>query len=126
MIRMGAQVERAQTLIRAGEEVGTLRVRPAPLRSIRITETEVPALIDELPLLACVAAAAGVELEIRGAAELRVKESDRISTVVENLRAVGADVEELPDGLRVRASRRPMSGIVDPRGDHRLGPDLSL
>ncbi|HYU51440.1 MAG TPA: 3-phosphoshikimate 1-carboxyvinyltransferase [Gemmatimonadaceae bacterium] len=120
MIRMGAQVERAQTLIRAGEEVGTLRVRPAPLRSIRITETEVPALIDELPLLACVAAAAGVELEIRGAAELRVKESDRISTVVQNLRAVGADVEELPDGLRVRASRRPMSGIVDPRGDHRI------
>ena len=77
-------------------------------------------MIDELPLLACVAAAAGVELEIRGAAELRVKESDRISTVVQNLRAVGADVEELPDGLRVRASRGPMSGIVDPRGDHRI------
>jgi len=120
MIRMGAHVERTQNLIRAGEEVGTLRVRPAPLTSIRISETEIPALIDELPLLACVAAAAGVELEITGAAELRVKESDRISTVVENLRAVGADVEELPDGLRVHVSRRPMAGLVDPRGDHRI------
>lgn len=120
MIRMGAQVERTAVVTSGGEEVGTLVVRPAKLKGIRITQTEVPALIDELPLLACVAAGAGVELEITGAAELRVKESDRISVVVENLRAVGAQAEELPDGLRVPVSRRPLSGTIDPRGDHRI------
>lgn len=120
LIRMGANVDREEGVSSGGEEVGSLRVSPAELKSIRISETEVPTLIDELPLLACVAAAAGIDLEISGAAELRVKESDRISTVVHNLRAIGADAEELPDGLRVHASRRPMSGTVDPRGDHRI------
>jgi 3-phosphoshikimate 1-carboxyvinyltransferase len=120
LIRMGASIDRKLSVSSGGEEVGSLRVSPAQLKSLRIGEAEVPALIDELPLLACVAAAAGVDLEIGGAAELRVKESDRISAVVHNLRTVGADAEELPDGLRVRASHRPMSGTVDPRGDHRI------
>ena len=120
MTRMGAQIERAASTSSGGEEIGSLRVRPARLRSTRITEAEVPSLIDELPLLACIAAGAGVELEITGAAELRVKESDRISAVVQNLRAVGADAEELPDGLRVHASRHELAGTIDPRGDHRI------
>jgi 3-phosphoshikimate 1-carboxyvinyltransferase len=120
MTRMGAHIDRIASASSGGEEIGSLRVRPASLRSTRITEAEVPSLIDELPLLACIAAGAGVELEITGAAELRVKESDRISTVVQNLRAVGADAEELPDGLRVYASRRELSGTIDPRGDHRI------
>ena len=120
LIRMGAAVDRKETVSTGGEEVGSLIVSPAPLRSIRIGEAEVPALIDELPLLACVAVAAGVELEISGAAELRVKESDRISAVVHNLRTVGADAEERPDGLRVHASRRQIEGTVNPRGDHRI------
>jgi 3-phosphoshikimate 1-carboxyvinyltransferase len=120
MARMGANIQRIASATSGGEEIGSLRVRPASLRSSRVTETEVPSLIDELPLLACVAAGAGVDLEISGAAELRVKESDRISTVVQNLRAVGADVEELPDGLRVHASRRALSGTIDPRDDHRI------
>jgi 3-phosphoshikimate 1-carboxyvinyltransferase len=120
MTRMGAQIDTTASASSGGEEIGSLRVRPARLKSTRITEPEVPALIDELPLLACVAAGAGVELEITGAAELRVKESDRISVVVQNLRAVGADAEELPDGLRVHASRRELAGTIDPRGDHRI------
>jgi len=120
MTRMGAQIDRTASASSGGEEIGSLRVRPARLRSTRITEAEVPSLIDELPLLACIAAGAGVELEITGAAELRVKESDRISAVVQNLRAVGADAEELPDGLRVRASRQELTGTIDPRGDHRI------
>ncbi len=120
MTRMGAQIDRTASASSGGEEIGSLRVRPARLRSTRITEAEVPTLIDELPLLACIAAGAGVELEITGAAELRVKESDRISAVVQNLRAVGADAEELPDGLRVRASRHELSGTIDPRDDHRI------
>ena len=120
MTRMGAQIDRTASASSGGEEIGSLRVRPARLRSTRITEAEVPSLIDELPLLACIAAGEGVELEITGAAELRVKESDRISAVVQNLRAVGADAEELPDGLRVHASRHELAGTIDPRGDHRI------
>ncbi len=118
--RMGGDIRVTARATEGGEETGTLTVHPAPLGNLRITSADVPSLIDELPLLACVAAAAGVELEITGAAELRVKESDRISVVVRNLRAVGAKADELPDGLRVRPGAREFSGIVDPQGDHRI------
>ena len=77
-------------------------------------------MIDELPLLACVAARAEGTTEITGAGELRVKESDRIATVVANLRTLGADAEELADGLRVTGSDRPLRGHVVTHGDHRL------
>jgi len=120
MKRMGAVIEESGAARKGEEATATLRVRPTALRGIRITEQEVPALIDELPLIACVAAGAGVDLEITGAAELRVKESDRINAVVQNLRAVGARAEELPDGLRISGPRRELSGTVDPRGDHRI------
>jgi 3-phosphoshikimate 1-carboxyvinyltransferase len=122
--KVGGSITAESHTSAAGEEIGTLTVRPAALGNIRITESEVPSLIDELPLLACVAAAAGVDLEISGAAELRVKESDRISAVVQNLRAVGVGADEMPDGFRVRglatAAARRFSGTVDPRGDHRI------
>lgn len=122
--KMGGNITADRRINAAGEEIGSLTVRPAALGNLRITESEVPSLIDELPLLACVAAAAGVDLEISGAAELRVKESDRISAVVQNLRAVGAGADEMPDGFRVRglatAAARRFSGTVDPRGDHRI------
>lgn len=118
--RMGASIEADHVVSTAGEEIGDLKITPARLSATRITAEQVPALIDELPLLACVAAAAGVELEITGAAELRVKESDRINAVVQNLRAVGATAEELPDGLRIGKGRRDLAGSIDPRGDHRI------
>jgi 3-phosphoshikimate 1-carboxyvinyltransferase len=118
--RMGGDVRCEQRTNDGGEEVGTLTVRPASLRSLSIGEAQVPSLIDELPLLACVAAGAGVELVITGAAELRVKESDRINAVVENLLAVGARAEEMPDGFRVMPGATKFAGIVDPRGDHRI------
>jgi 3-phosphoshikimate 1-carboxyvinyltransferase len=118
--RMGGDIRVTARATEGGEETGTLNVHPARLGNLRITAAEVPSLIDELPLLACVAAAAGVELEITGASELRVKESDRISVVVRNLRAVGATAEELADGLRVTPGARDFSGTVDPRGDHRI------
>ena len=118
--RMGANVEETRVMSSGGEEIGTVRVSPAELKSTRITAEQVPSIIDELPLLACVAAGAGVELEITGAAELRVKESDRISAVVQNLRAVGAQADELPEGLRVSAGRRRFAGTIDPHRDHRI------
>ena len=120
MRRMGADIEVVGSASSAGDTVGTLVVRPAQLQSGAVSPDEVPSLIDELPLLACVAAAAGVDLEITGAAELRVKESDRIAVVVRNLNAVGARAEERPDGLRVFAGRRQLRGSVDPNADHRI------
>jgi len=118
--RMGGDIRVTARATEGGEETGTLSVHPAALGDLRITAADVPSLIDELPLLACVAAAAGVELEITGASELRVKESDRISVVVRNLLAVGAKAEELPDGLRVLPGSREFAGTVDPQGDHRI------
>jgi 3-phosphoshikimate 1-carboxyvinyltransferase len=118
--RMGGDIRVTARATEGGEETGTLSVHPASLGNLRVTAADVPSLIDELPLLACVAAAAGVELEITGASELRVKESDRISVVVRNLLAVGAKAEELPDGLRVLPGPRNFAGTVDPHGDHRI------
>jgi 3-phosphoshikimate 1-carboxyvinyltransferase len=120
MQRMGARIEVVERTESGGETVASLRIRPSDLRGATVGGTDIGSIIDELPLLACVAAGAGVELEIRGAEELRVKESDRIATVVQNLRAVGAEVDELADGLRVHATRRALSGTIDPHGDHRI------
>ena len=110
------EVEREE----CGEPVGTIRIAAGSLSGTRIRGEQVPAMIDELPMLACLATRADGETEITGASELRVKESDRIARVVENLRAVGADADELPDGLRVRGSRTPLRGSIRAHGDHRL------
>jgi 3-phosphoshikimate 1-carboxyvinyltransferase len=120
MTRMGAKIEVIDQRNSGGEVVGSLRVEPGKLENAVVGGSDIGSIIDELPLLACVAAGAGIELEITGAEELRVKESDRIAVVVQNLRAVGADAEELPDGLRVHPSSRRLAGTIDPRGDHRI------
>ena len=120
VIRMGGNVSREAVREVSGEEIGSLRVRPATLDSINIGQAEIPAMIDEVPILACLAAGSGVDLEITGASELRVKESDRIATVVDNLLRIGAEAEELPDGLRVHGHRKVLAGTIDPRGDHRI------
>jgi 3-phosphoshikimate 1-carboxyvinyltransferase len=120
MTRMGASIEILSQTESEGEVIGSLRIRPSHLEGAAVGGRDIGAIIDELPLLACVAAGAGIELEITGAEELRVKESDRITVVVQNLRAVGVDAEELPDGLRVHGARRRLSGTIDPRGDHRI------
>lgn len=119
--RMGARVEVEREGGGPGEPVGTVRVGPADLRGTSVGPDEVPGLIDELPLLAALGARAEGETRITGAEELRHKESDRIRTMVENLRRVGAEAEELSDGLVVRGSARPLQGRVETRGDHRIG-----
>ncbi len=118
--RMGATVGYEDEAVQGGEPVATVVARAGALRGTVIEPHEVPSLIDELPLLACVAARAAGETRVTGAAELRVKESDRIATVVRNLRAVGADAEELPDGFIVRGSDRPLAGRVETHADHRI------
>lgn len=120
LTRMGGSIELDDPQNEAGEETATLHVQPGSLRPLQIVAADVPSLIDELPILACLAAGAGVALEIHGAAELRLKESDRIRAVVENLTRVGASAEERPDGLVVREGKRRLAGEVVTSGDHRI------
>lgn len=118
LARFGAEVDVQEDRTHAGEPVGRIRVRHRVLRPVSIKPEEVPAVIDEIPALAALAAL-GSELTVRGAGELRVKESDRISALAAGLRAIGADVEEFADGFHVRAARLT-GGSVDAAGDHRL------
>lgn len=117
---MGARIETGGTRREGGEDVGTVTVRPSHLRAIDLPVEDVPSMIDELPLLGCVAARAEGTTRVRGAAELRVKESDRIATVVSNLRAIGVAAEEARDGFTVIGSDRPLAGRVRTLGDHRI------
>ena len=117
--RAGAHVETRATEDAGGEPMGTLRVRHGGVRPVVVTPTEVPGLIDELPVLGAVAALGG-GIDVRGAGELRHKESDRIARLADGLRRLGARVEERPDGFRVDGSGRLAGGSVDAAGDHRL------
>lgn len=118
--RMGGIVHWEAERNAGGEPVGTIHAKPSSLRGITIDGADVPAMIDELVLIACLAARAEGVTAVRGAEELRVKESDRIATVVQNLRAIGAQAEERPDGFVVQGSRTPLRGVVRTRGDHRV------
>jgi 3-phosphoshikimate 1-carboxyvinyltransferase len=109
----------------SNEPVGTIHIngarrKPAEESSPVISGTVVAGLIDELPLLAVVGSQIEGGIEIRNAAELRVKESDRITTTVAGLRAMGAEVEEFDDGLRVSGPTRLRGAKIDPHGDHRI------
>jgi len=126
MRAMGGDVEYSDRDMTAGDESATITARPSRLGDGVVTEEMVPSMIDELPLLACVAAAAGVKLEVRGAGELRVKESDRIAIVVSNLQAIGANAEELPDGFRVNGGARRLAGMVRTAGDHRIAMSFGI
>jgi len=128
LARMGADVERdAPVVTDAGEFVTTYRIRAGQLNGITVGQADVPAMVDEIPLLACVAACASGETRITGASELRVKESDRIATTVANLRAIGADAEELFDGLVVRGTAgQSLWGRVVTDGDHRIAMAFAI
>ena len=117
---MGAAVTIEEGSEQGGERTGAVHASHSELHGVAVDESQVPSMIDELPLLACTGARARGTTEIRGAAELRVKESDRIATVVSNLRAIGASAEELPDGLVVIGGIAPLRGRVVTHGDHRI------
>ncbi len=115
----GADVERAVDLSSLGEPRGTVRIRHRTLRPLVLKPEDVPSLIDELPALAALATAGG-ELHVTGAAELRVKESDRIASLAAGMRAMGADIDEFPDGFHIRGTRPLTGGYADAAHDHRL------
>jgi 3-phosphoshikimate 1-carboxyvinyltransferase len=129
----GFDVEISDARNECNEPIGTIRAtgsrakrRSDSTTPIGLRSSLVPQLIDEMPLLAVVGSQIEGGIEIRDAAELRVKESDRIATTAANLRAMGAEVEEFNDGLRV-AGPTPLRGaLIDPRGDHRIAMAFSV
>jgi 3-phosphoshikimate 1-carboxyvinyltransferase len=102
------------------EPVCDLDVTSGPIEATTVEADEVPLAIDELPLVALLGCFAEGETVVRGAAELRLKESDRIATVVDGLRGLGADIEALRDGFAVRGAGSLRGGTLDAHGDHRL------
>jgi 3-phosphoshikimate 1-carboxyvinyltransferase len=104
----------------AEEPICDLDVAHGALEGTTVEPEEVPLAIDELPLVALLGCFAEGETLVRGAHELRVKESDRIATVVEGLRGLGADIEATDDGFAVRGSGGLKGGTIDAAGDHRL------
>ena len=104
----------------AEEPVAELDVRHGPLEATAVGADEVPLAIDELPLVALLGSFAEGETVVTGASELRVKESDRIATVVQGLRGLGADIEATEDGFVVRGTGGLRGGVLDAHGDHRL------
>jgi 3-phosphoshikimate 1-carboxyvinyltransferase len=114
---MGARIETSETEIRIGEPVGTIAVEAAPLHGIEISGTE--SIIDELPALAVAAAFADGVTTIKDAAELAVKESNRIGAIEQELTQLGIGVEPRPDGLVVRGGE-PVGATLKSHADHRI------
>ena len=123
----GFDIEIGNTRDKSNEPVGTVRAQSSPGKAVADSRTPislrsslVPQLIDELPLLAVAGSQIEGGIEIRDAAELRVKESDRIAATAANLRAMGVEVEEFEDGLRVAGPAKLRGAAIDPHGDHRI------
>ncbi len=119
--RMGARIAVYNRRSLGGEPAGDVEVRASELVGASVSPAEVPKLIDELPILALAACHARGETVVRGAAELRLKESDRIEGVVEALRRIGGHIRATRDGFRIKGvPARLRGGVVDSQGDHRL------
>jgi 3-phosphoshikimate 1-carboxyvinyltransferase len=123
---MGARIEIHDARDVCGEPVGDLLIRSSPLRGITVDAELIVRAIDELPLLAVVMAFAHGRSVIRGAEELRVKESDRIRALAVALAALGVTVEERRDGLVIAGQGRLRGGTVHSQGDHRVAMALSV
>ncbi len=122
---MGADILEENPGEQGGEPVADLRVRHAPLRGVAVPEALVPDMIDEFPALFAAAALAEGRTVVRGAAELRVKESDRITVMAAGLRSLGGRIEETPDGAVIDGGRL-RGGEADSHGDHRIAMSLAI
>ena len=123
--RMGARIEINPNPAGA-EPSGDLAVASSPLRATEIGGAEIPIVIDELPVLAVAATQAEGTTSIRDAGELRVKETDRITATVKNLRAMGASIEELPDGMVIDGPTPLQGARLDSHGDHRVAMAMAV
>jgi 3-phosphoshikimate 1-carboxyvinyltransferase len=123
---MGADIEVLNEREMGGEPVADLRVRHAPLHGIAIPEPLVPLAIDEFPALFIAAACAAGETRLSGAAELRVKESDRIQVMADGLAALGVAAEPQTDGIVIQGGKELSGGAVDSHGDHRIAMAFAM
>lgn len=126
LIRMGAQLKDVVVSEEFGEPFGNVEVTGKAIHGTEIKPGEVPNLIDEIPILAVAGALSQGKMIIRNARELRVKESDRIATVCENLRAMGADVEEYEDGMEINGGNPLRGAHLDSFGDHRIAMAFTI
>jgi len=126
LLEMGGRLEFPEWHAQAVEPYGDVLVRHSRLRGFELDPKFVPQLIDEIPILAVLATQAEGEMIITGAAELRVKESDRLAAVATNLRAMQAPVEELPDGLLIKGPVRLRGATLDAFGDHRIAMAFAI
>ncbi len=124
--RMGANIEMEITSTAGGEPQGRIVARSSELRGISLSPEDVPAVVDELPILSVAGAFASGTFDVRGALELRIKESDRIASMVEGLQAMGARIEEREDGFSVQGGLRLRGASVRSHGDHRIAMALSI
>jgi len=125
--RMGAPVEMDSEDAHAGEPTARIVARSASeLRATEIEPKEIPALIDEVPILSILATQASGTTVIRGAGELRLKESDRLAQMVAGLRAMGAEVRELSDGLEITGPTNLVGAMIDSQGDHRIAMSFAV
>ncbi|HEY1463039.1 MAG TPA: 3-phosphoshikimate 1-carboxyvinyltransferase [Terriglobales bacterium] len=120
LIGMGVGISVKQLEDHHGELVGTVQVEGGKLKGAILSGADSAALIDEIPVFAAIAPYTENGIEIRDAKELRVKESDRIAAVAMNLRAMGAEVEELEDGLKIPGGQKLRGAKIDSLGDHRI------
>ncbi len=123
---MGAEMELRDRQEVSGEPSADLHVRTGQLRGVEVQGDRVVRMIDEFPILAVAATQARGETTVRGAAELRVKETDRIAALVAELRTMGADIEPRPDGFVVRGPTALQGSVVHSHGDHRLAMALAV
>ena len=124
--QMGARVEVLNRRDVAGEPVGDLRVVHGPLKPFHFGEEVMPRLVDEVPILSVAACFCDGESRITGAEELRVKETDRLAVMARQLKAMGADIEEHPDGLTIRGGRQLRGTALDSETDHRVAMSLAI
>lgn len=123
---MGAKIHQVHSSATAVEPAADIEIESSKLSSFRITENIVPLLIDELPILAVAATQSEGKTVVKGAKELRVKESDRIAAICSELAKLGADIKEKPDGFIVNGPTKLKGSTVDSFGDHRLAMALSV
>ncbi len=126
LVAMGADITVTETGLEAGEAVGEIRVRHSSLKGIEVGGELVVRMIDEFPAFMVAALCAEGESVVRDAEELRVKETDRIAVMAGELRKVGADITELPDGFRVRGPQRFVGAVVDSHDDHRIAMAMTI
>jgi 3-phosphoshikimate 1-carboxyvinyltransferase len=126
LILMGLKISVAQLEEHHGELIGAIEARGGTWRGAVVSGADTAALIDEIPVLAATAPYTEDGLEVRDAKELRVKESDRIAAVATNLREMGAEVEELRDGLRIPGRQRLHGAELDSFGDHRIAMAFAI